>query len=136
MASGYLTGRSCGASPDPGAMHERLQYLLAGKPVMPGSQPVRSPGGWPLADGSPGGFGDREIWIDEAALDMIARGDFRPAIVLRPGDDQTLIGAGVRVDRHPVPVTYTIISRRWSQANAGRPYYVLAWPGLVLLTTC
>lgn len=91
-------------------------------------------GEWWVADESPGGLGDHEVWVDESAIDMIGRGDSAPAIVLSqaagagPAD---WIGATVWVNRHPaldVPVVYKILCRRWSQANAGRPYYVLAWP--------
>lgn len=97
-------------------------------------------GEWWVADESPGGLGSREIWVDEAAIDMIARGDAKPAITLSAGPHDArepwpdmLIGARVRVNQHPglsVPVVYKIMCRRWSQANGGRPYYVLAWPDL------
>jgi hypothetical protein len=93
-------------------------------------------GEWWVADESPGGLGGREVWVDESAIDMIARGDCDPAIVLRQADGTApvnWIGAIVRVNRHPgldVPVVYKIHCRRWSQANDGRPYYVLAWPDL------
>lgn len=88
-------------------------------------------GEWWVADESPGGLGDREIWVDESAIDMIARGDAAPAIVLCQPDGADLIGAVIRVNQHPalnVPVVYKILCRRWSHANVGRPYYVLAWP--------
>jgi hypothetical protein len=91
-------------------------------------------GEWWVASESPGGLGEREIWVDESAIDMIARGGAAPAIVLcRPvgAGPLDLIGAVIRVNQHPalsVPVVYKILCRRWSQANAGRPYYVLAWP--------
>lgn len=87
-------------------------------------------GEWWIADESPGGLGDRELWMDEAALDMYARGDAEPAVTVRD-PEAGLIGAVIRFSQYPglrVPVVYKIISRRWSQANDGRPYYVLAWP--------
>lgn len=95
-------------------------------------------GQWWVADESPGGPGEREIWVDESALDMIARGDAAPVTVLRLADGAApmdWIGATVRFREQPgvsEPVVYRIICRRWSQANAGRPYYVLAWPDLLL----
>jgi hypothetical protein len=88
-------------------------------------------GKWWIADESPGGLGEREIWVDESALDMIARGDAAPVTTLRPGDGTGRIGAIVRFGPQPglgTAVVYTILSRRWSLANDGRPYYVLAWP--------
>lgn len=93
-------------------------------------------GEWWIADESPGGLGEREIWVDDSAIDMIGRGDCDPAIVLRQTDGAApmdWIGAVVWVNQHPalnVPVVYKIHCRRWSQANDGRPYYVLAWPDL------
>lgn len=81
-------------------------------------------GQWQVTDESPGRPGDPEIWVDEAWLDAYTRGSVR----LR-GE---LIGAIVRAEQ-PAPggtVVYRVISRRWSQANDGRPYYVLAWPDL------
>lgn len=86
---------------------------------------------WFVPDESPGELGEREVWIDGAALDMYARGDAEPAVTVRPGREPGLIGASVRFGDYPglaAPVVYTVISRRWSQANVGRPYYVLAWP--------
>jgi hypothetical protein len=86
---------------------------------------------WFVPDESPGALGEREVWIDEAALDMYARGDAEPAVTVRPGEYPGLIGAVVRFGEYPgldAPVVYRILCRRWSQANDGRPYYVLAWP--------
>lgn len=89
---------------------------------------------WWVADESPGGLGEREVWVDESALDMIARGDAAPVTVLRQEAGMAdWIGATVRFREQPgvsTPVVYRIICRRWSQANGGRPYYVLAWPDL------
>jgi hypothetical protein len=90
---------------------------------------------WWIPDESPGGLGDPEIWADEAAIDMYARGDAAPAVTIRlsPGaDGLSLHGAIVRFGRHREdlypPVAYRITCRRWSTCNAGRPYYVLRWP--------
>lgn len=88
---------------------------------------------WFVPDESPGDLGEREVWIDGAALDMYARGDAEPAVTVRPGAEPGLIGASVRFGAYPgldAPVVYTVICRRWSQANVGRPYYVLAYPDL------
>lgn len=94
-------------------------------------------GPWWIADESPGGLGSAEIWADESALDMYARGDAEPAVTVTGGrhyDDPAgnwWAGAVIRFNVYPGlahPVVYKIISRRWSQANGGRPYYVLAWP--------
>jgi hypothetical protein len=90
-------------------------------------------GSWFVPDESPGELGEREVWIDEAALDMYARGDAEPAVTVRPGPDESLVGASVRFGSYPgldAPVVYTVICRRWSQANDGRPCYVLAFPDL------
>lgn len=109
-------------------------------PALSGGDHYRSSmgrhGEWRVARESPGVLGEREIWVDESAIDMIARGGFDPEIVLCQADGaapMNWIGAVVRVNHHPalsVPVVYKIHCRRWSQANAGRPYYVLAWPDL------
>lgn len=66
---------------------------------------------------------------------MYARGGAEPAVTVRSGSVPGLVGAVVRFGEFPglrAPVVYRIISRRWSQANDGRPYYVLAWPDLPL----
>jgi hypothetical protein len=93
-------------------------------------------GHWWIADESPGGLGDPEIWFDEAALDMYGRGDAAPAVtVTREGQGEAApgswLGAVIRFTRHPglaAPAVYEICSRRWSRANDGRPYYVAKWP--------
>lgn len=93
-------------------------------------------GPWWVPDESPGGLGDAEIWIDEAAMDMYGRGDAVPAVtVTRTGQEAapegSWLGAVIRFTRHPglaAPAVYKIHSRRWSQANNGRPYYVARWP--------
>jgi hypothetical protein len=92
---------------------------------------------WWIADESPGGLGDPEIWIDESAMDMYGRGDADPAVVVTGGvKGRTVtgiwwVGAVIRYNRHPgldAPVVYEIVSRRWSRDNGGRPYYVARWP--------
>ena len=91
---------------------------------------------WWIPDESPGGLGDPEIWIDEAALDMYARGDAEPAVTVTPpaGRDPRITsraGAVIRFNQYPgmpAPVVYVIAVRRWSRANGGRPYYVCKWP--------
>ena len=94
-------------------------------------------GPWWIADESPGGLGAPEIWIDEAAVDMYGRGDAEPAVTVTGGrhygarDGNWWLGAVIRFPRHPglaAPAVYKILSRRWSQANNGRPYYVARWP--------
>lgn len=97
-------------------------------------------GVWQLADGSPGGLGDPEIWIDDAAMDMYGRGDAAPGVtVTRPGGPDYgstagnwWAGASIRFARHgndlSEPVVYQVISRCWSQENDGRPYYVCIRP--------
>lgn len=92
---------------------------------------------WWIPDESPGGLGDREIWIDESALDMYGRGDAAPAVTVTGGrgsgahDGNWWLGAVIRFTRHPglaAPAAYVIRSRRWSLANNGRPYYVATRP--------
>jgi hypothetical protein len=94
-------------------------------------------GQWWIADESPGGLGDPEIWVDEAALDMYGRGDSAPVVTVTGGRDYEArdgnwwSGAVIRFGPQPglaSAAVYVIVSRRWSQANGGRPYYVLAWP--------
>lgn len=58
-------------------------------------------GPW-LAGGSPGSFGDPEVWLDAEGLGL------RAGTVLQQEDD-----------------AYLVITRRHSHANSGRPYYVL-----------
>lgn len=89
---------------------------------------------WWIPDESPGGLGDPEIWADEAAIDMYARGDAGPAVTVRFPADRTgisLLRSVVRFERHRenlcLPVAYKIDCRRWSTINASRPYYVLRW---------
>lgn len=92
---------------------------------------------WWVADESPGGLGGPEVWADEAALDMYGRGDAAPAVTVAGGRDYDdpsgnwWAGAVIRFNQHPgitVPVVYVVSCRRWSQANSGRPYYVLKRP--------
>lgn len=71
-----------------------------------------------VADGSPGGIGSPETWLDADRLECLAWG--------YPG--HTLVNCAIAFRCNETPVTYTVISRRWSLANGGRPYYVLAWP--------
>lgn len=75
-----------------------------------------------LACGSPGGIGDPEVWVDESALAGASSCNRSHGVV-------GMVGAVVRVPQEAgVPAVYEIISRRWSTANLGRPYYVLRWP--------
>lgn len=105
-------------------------------PDVPWERATAHGGPWWIADESPGSLGDAEIWIDEAAMDMYGRGDAGPAVtVTRPGQETagagSWLGAVIRFTRHPglaAPAVYTILSRRWSQANNGRPFYVAVWP--------
>lgn len=76
-----------------------------------------------IIDESPGALGEREIWVDEAALEAYVQGYA----------DLTgnLLDAIIRFDGCPglsTPAVYRITCRRWSHANGGRPYYVLTWP--------
>lgn len=82
---------------------------------------------WFVLPESPGGLGDPEVWIDEAALEHVLR-------VMYSGP--AYIGATVRVGRKqagrddPRGVTYVVAVRRTGPGavNLGRPYYVLQWP--------
>jgi hypothetical protein len=80
-----------------------------------------------LAQDSPGRPGDRELWIDADAMDY--GGGMEPSIVehvLRSGGGGPWIGQPVRFPGGTCPETvYLVVSRRTSQANLGRPYYVL-----------
>ena len=71
-----------------------------------------------LADGSPGGIGTPEIWADAGRIELLLYG--------RLGG--TLLNCTVTFRCSTAPVTYVVTSRRWSQFNGGRPYYVLKWP--------
>jgi hypothetical protein len=105
-------------------------------PDVPWKRETPHGGPWWIADESPGGLGDPEVWLDEAAVDMYGRGDAEPAVtVTRPGQGEAVpgswLGAVIRFTRHPglaAPVVYAIRSRRWSRANNGRPFYVASWP--------
>lgn len=71
-----------------------------------------------ITSDSPGGLGYPEIWADADLLEELARGSA----------GGTLINLAITFVCNKTPVTYAVISRRWSHANGGRPYYVLAWP--------
>jgi hypothetical protein len=84
-----------------------------------------------LTQDSPGRPGDPELWIDADAMD--SGGGMEPAIVehvLRSGGGGPWIGQPVRFPGGACPdVVYRVVSRRTSQANLGRPYYVLRQQG-------
>jgi hypothetical protein len=93
-------------------------------------------GVWWIADESPHGLGGPEIWIDEVALDLYGRGDASPAVIIRQSrigtNGSRWTGALIQFNAHPgldKPVAYMLVSRRHSQDNGGRPFYVARWPG-------
>jgi hypothetical protein len=88
---------------------------------------------WWIPDEAPGGLGHAELWIDEAALDLYARGDAAPAVTVRHHVEgaATWTGALIRFNRYPgmkEPAVYRIVTRSHSSANRWRPYYVAVWP--------
>lgn len=112
--------------------------VTAAEPGTRGRHRESGYGLWWILDESPGGLGDREVWMDASALDVYGRGDAEPVVTVTGGrlyDDPSgswLVGAVIRFSRHGDqggdPIVYKILSRRWSHANAGRPYYVLERP--------
>jgi hypothetical protein len=96
-----------------------------------------------IPDESPGGIGDPEVWIDAQALDEQSGKDPRMiAGVLAGNGGGPWIGALLRFGKvphrrppqqvfdkdYPDSVIYMVVARRFSQANAGRPYYVARVP--------
>jgi hypothetical protein len=85
-----------------------------------------------LADDSPGKMGDPEIWLDEGAVDSYIHYGHDPdttASNITPSGNY--VGTVIHFNEYPgltVPAVYVLTTRRWSQANGGRPYYVARWP--------
>ena len=98
---------------------------------------------WWIPDESPGGVGDPEVWIDAQALDEYGGKNPRlVASVLAGNGGGPWIGSLLRFGTvphlrlparvtgrdYPDSILYMIVARRFSQANAGRPYYVARVP--------
>lgn len=89
---------------------------------------------WWIPDESPGKLGDPEIWVDESAMDMYARGDAAPAVTVTGSRDSNWHGGAIiRFSSTPGfggagPFVYQVVSRRFGPGNLNRPYYVLRWP--------
>ena len=85
---------------------------------------------WWIPAESPGGIGDPELWIDAGTLDEYGGKD--PALirhVLAGNGGGPWIGVLLKFRKLPgspaVDMTYMVVARRHSHANAGRPYYVV-----------
>jgi hypothetical protein len=89
---------------------------------------------WWIPAESPGGIGDPEVWIDAATLEEY--GGKNPELVqsvLAGNGGGPWIGALLRFGKVPQApaagcIIYMIVARRFSAANAGRPYYVARVP--------
>jgi hypothetical protein len=96
------------------------------------SPPARAArwGFWWIPGEAPGGIGSPELWMDCAALDGYGRGYATVPVTVSRAHPGTWIDAIVRFSSGDgAPCAYIVEKRRTSQANLGRPFYVMRMAG-------